>query len=352
MVVRDYKFRELNNKMCYIDEIPNQVIFDEFLSDDNVTGFIGYGYVDHLAGFTFETMACARKMGDDIIVYPGNNFMTFKYRMRNIMHCECIVLDEEKYDFSDFQTKVERIQKIYNSDVEIKALRDIEEIDGSRSNEFPDDVLVTLYKENVKAERAWFRLEGLNEQYIQGRLLHDLTNKNYGLETGDVANLALMEDDQGKIHLICFIENMVEKALTIATQAHLGQKDKSGVDYIQHPITVASFVESEEEKIVAYLHDVVEDSDITLDDLREMGFNEEIVFAIDCITKKENETLENYYNRVIQSDLAYIVKMADIKHNSDITRFENPTQKDIDRSKKYLEKSEILKQLYEVNKAK
>ena len=73
MVVRDYKFRELNNKMCYIDEIPNQVIFDEFLSDDNVTGFIGYGYVDHLAGFNFETMACARKMGDDIIVYPNIN---------------------------------------------------------------------------------------------------------------------------------------------------------------------------------------------------------------------------------------------------------------------------------------
>lgn len=352
MIVREYAFRDLNNKLCYIDEIPNQVVLEEFLSDENVTGFIGYGYVDHLAGFTFEVMACARKMDEDIIVYPGNNYMTFKYRMRNVMSKECIVLDETKYDMQDFKTKIDRVNKIYGSDEEINALRDIVEIDGSRSNEFPDDVLVTLYKDNVKPERAWFRLEGLNEQYIQGRLLHDLTNKGYGLETGDVSNLALMQDENEKIHLLCFIENMVEKALTIATQAHLGQKDKSGVDYIQHPITVASFVESEEEKIVAYLHDVVEDTDITLDDLRDAGFNENVIFAIDCITKKENEEVEQYFERVIQSDLAYVVKLADIKHNSDITRFENPTQKDIDRSNNYLKKAEILKQMYETNKVK
>lgn len=139
---------------------------------------------------------------------------------------------------------------------------------------------------------------------------------------------------------------MIEKALEIAKKAHNGQVDKSGVDYIQHPIKVASFVEKEDEKIVAYLHDVVEDTKVTLDDLRNEGFSEEIVFAIDCITKRENESLEDYLHRVILSPLSYQVKLADMKHNSDVTRFEHPSEKDYQRSAQYKKKMVLLKEMY------
>lgn len=206
MLVRDYQFRSLLNKVCYIEGKPNAVVLSEFLSDDTTTGFVGYAYIDHQAGLTFEVLACATKKEEDIIVYPGNDYMTFKYRARTVMGNEIVILEDTQYDKNAFQKKIDHITSLYNKDVEIEALRDIIEIDGLRSNEFPDDVLVTLYKEDVKPERAWFRLEGFNENYIQGTLLHELTKKDYKLQTGDVCNLALMQDEEGKISIICFVE--------------------------------------------------------------------------------------------------------------------------------------------------
>lgn len=205
VIVRECNFRTLLNKMCYIEEDVNRVVLEEFPSTEEVTGFVGYGYIDHQAGFTFETMACAIKKGECITVLPGNDFMTFKYRMRNVMNKEVSILDEKDYDASFFTKKIEKIEKLYNDDVEIEALRDIEEIDHIRSNEFPDDVLVILYKDDVKPEKAWFRLEGLNETYIQGRLLHELSKKEYGLYEGDVCNLSLMQDDNDTIHIIAML---------------------------------------------------------------------------------------------------------------------------------------------------
>lgn len=204
MEIKDCHFRELLYKMCYIEGNVSQVVKDEFLSDENITGYIGYGYIDHKAGFTFETMACARKMGEDIIIYPGNDYMTYKNRIRNEMMKEVQILEEKDYDFSSFAKKIEKIHALYNEDEEINALRTISEIDSIRSNEFPDDALVTLYKEGIKPERAWFRLEGFNENYIQARLLHELTNSAYEMHEGDVRNLALMQDEKNTISLVYF----------------------------------------------------------------------------------------------------------------------------------------------------
>lgn len=141
--------------------------------------------------------------------------------------------------------------------------------------------------------------------------------------------------------------DMLLKAKEIAFKAHKGQVDKSGVDYFEHPKKVATFVEDEKDKIVAYLHDVVEDTSITLEDLRNEGFDEEILFAIDCITKREKEDLMHYLNRVIQSSIAYRVKLADMKHNADVTRFKNPTEKDYQRSESYKEKAKLLKSMFQ-----
>ena len=128
---------------------------------------------------------------------------------------------------------------------------------------------------------------------------------------------------------------LYQQALAIAEDAHKGQVDKAGVDYIQHPLFVASLVEGELAKTVALLHDVVEDSDWTLEDLRKEGLPEEVVQAVGIITKKRNENYEEYILRVKQNPLARQVKLADLKHNSDLSRLANVTDRDRKRVAKY-----------------
>lgn len=128
---------------------------------------------------------------------------------------------------------------------------------------------------------------------------------------------------------------LYQQALAIAKDAHKGQVDKAGVDYIQHPLFVASLVEGELAKTVALLHDVVEDSDWTLEDLRKEGLPEEVVQAVGIITKKRNENYEEYILRVKQNPLARQVKLADLKHNSDLSRLANVTDRDRKRVAKY-----------------
>ena len=130
-------------------------------------------------------------------------------------------------------------------------------------------------------------------------------------------------------------QSQSEKAYEIAKKAHLGQIDKAGEDYIKHPEKVASFVNSDEEKAVAYLHDVIEDTELTLEDLREYGFSEEVLKAVDVITKKKGQDYQTYLNSVKENKLARVVKLADLRHNSDLTRLINITEKDIERKEKY-----------------
>lgn len=125
-------------------------------------------------------------------------------------------------------------------------------------------------------------------------------------------------------------------AYKIAKQAHQGQKDKAGVDYINHPETVASFVTTDDEKIVAYLHDVIEDTNVTLLDLTQYGFSDTILEAIDILTKKKRQTYQSYLELVKTNELARVVKLADLRHNSDLTRLKEITSKDIERREKYL----------------
>ena len=122
-----------------------------------------------------------------------------------------------------------------------------------------------------------------------------------------------------------------EKALEIAREAHEGQKDMSGRDYILHPIAVSEFCVTERGKIAALLHDVVEDTAVTLDDLRAAGFGEDIVTAVDCISKRKGEELPDYLGRVALSDIATEVKFADMRHNG--------TRWPADRPKKEVKKN-------------
>ncbi|HEU5582068.1 TPA: GTP pyrophosphokinase [Streptococcus pneumoniae] len=127
------------------------------------------------------------------------------------------------------------------------------------------------------------------------------------------------------------------KAHNIAKMAHFGQVDRAGVDYIKHPEAVASFVVTDEEKAVAYLHDVIEDTSLTLLDLKKEGFSKNIIEAVDILTKKKGQDYQSYLNLVKTNELARVVKLADLRHNSDLTRLPLITEKDLERNKKYIQ---------------
>lgn len=140
--------------------------------------------------------------------------------------------------------------------------------------------------------------------------------------------------------------NMTEKeklAYDIAYKAHTGQVDKCGVEYINHPLTVASYCKTEDERIVALLHDVVEDTDITLEDLAKV-FDANIIDALRLLTHSDEIPYMEYVARIKENELAKAVKIADLTHNMDLSRFENPTKEDYERvENKYKPAMEFLR---------
>lgn len=133
-------------------------------------------------------------------------------------------------------------------------------------------------------------------------------------------------------------------ASKIAYKAHECQTDKAGVPYIFHPIHIAEQMDSEESCVVALLHDVIEDSDITLEILSKY-FNDDIIAALRVLTKKENDDYVMYIKRVKTNKLATKVKIKDLEHNRDLTRLDEVTDKDRKRSMKYWEAIRYLEDI-------
>ena len=133
-------------------------------------------------------------------------------------------------------------------------------------------------------------------------------------------------------------------ASKIAYKAHEGQTDKAGVPYIFHSIHIAEQMDSEESCVVALLHDVIEDSDITLEILSKY-FNDDIIAALRVLTKKENDDYVMYIKRVKTNKLATKVKIKDLEHNKDLTRLDEVTDRDKKRSMKYWEAIRYLEDI-------
>ena len=128
---------------------------------------------------------------------------------------------------------------------------------------------------------------------------------------------------------------MLNKAIQIAVKAHEGQVDKGGNPYILHPLRVMLSCNSEIERICAVLHDVVEDTPVTFEEIREQGFSDEIVNALGCLTRHKGESYDDFIRRVLKNKIACSVKLADLADNMDLTRISSPTDKDERRIKKY-----------------
>ncbi|KAA2243553.1 HD domain-containing protein [Chitinophaga agrisoli] len=127
------------------------------------------------------------------------------------------------------------------------------------------------------------------------------------------------------------------KAITIATEAHKGQLDKYGAPYLGHVMRVMSMGRTEEEKICGVLHDVVEDTDWTFEQLAAEGFGTEILEALRCVTKlSDDEDYDHFVARILPNRLACLVKLNDLTDNMDIRRMPAVTEKDIARLNKYI----------------
>jgi (p)ppGpp synthase/HD superfamily hydrolase len=130
---------------------------------------------------------------------------------------------------------------------------------------------------------------------------------------------------------------LLGKVLVLATNAHAGQFDRGGKPYILHPLKVMHYLKSDDEELqcMALLHDVVEDTKTTWDDLRDVGCTERVINGVKALTKMPGESYDQYKERVFANPDAMQVKMADLRHNTDIRRLKGVTEKDIIRMEKY-----------------
>ena len=135
---------------------------------------------------------------------------------------------------------------------------------------------------------------------------------------------------------------MTKIALKLCFEAHKDQIDKSGMPYVFHPFHLAEQMADENTTIVALLHDVIEDTEYTLDDLRKFGFAEDVLSAISLMTHADDVPYMEYVVKIKTNPIAKAVKLADLKHNSDMSRLDRITQIDEERAKKYKKAIELL----------
>ncbi len=127
----------------------------------------------------------------------------------------------------------------------------------------------------------------------------------------------------------------IERALAIAATAHTDQLDKGGAPYILHPLRIMMKMPTTESKMVAILHDVVEDSDWTLENLREEGFSEAVIAGVDCMTRRDDESYATYIERLKTNSLALQVKMGDLTDNMNLLRLNHLDEKAFKRYQRY-----------------
>lgn len=137
---------------------------------------------------------------------------------------------------------------------------------------------------------------------------------------------------------------LTKKAMKISFDAHKEQTDKNGIPYIYHPIHLAEQMDDENSICVALLHDVVEDTDITLEELKREGFPDEVVTALKLLTHDDKVPYMEYVRAVKGNPIATKVKLADLRHNSDLSRMDVVDEKALKRVEKYKEAIKILEE--------
>lgn len=138
---------------------------------------------------------------------------------------------------------------------------------------------------------------------------------------------------------------LTKKALTLCFETHKNQKDKSGLPYVFHPFHLAELMDDEISTVCALLHDVVEDSDCTFDDLRDMGFPDEVIGVLKLLTHEDGVYYFDYVKSLSSHPVARKIKLADLRHNSDLSRLDSVSEYDLRRNEKYLSAIKLLESL-------
>jgi (p)ppGpp synthase/HD superfamily hydrolase len=138
----------------------------------------------------------------------------------------------------------------------------------------------------------------------------------------------------------------IERAIAIAAEAHAGQADKAGAPYVLHPLRMMLRMASNDERIVAVLHDVCEDcAGWTMERLRREGFSEHLIEALASVTKQDGEDYEAFVRRAAANPIGRRVKLADLHDNCDLSRIAVPSQRDLERIEKYRRAIDLIEQL-------
>lgn len=151
-------------------------------------------------------------------------------------------------------------------------------------------------------------------------------------------------ENTGKGTVSMIYTEMTKKALCLCFAAHKEQKDKGGMPYVFHPFHLAEQMPDEDTTVTALLHDVVEDTDYTLDDLCKMGFGDRVIAALDLLTHREEVPYMEYVAAIGKNPIARAVKLADLRHNSDLSRLDTVTEQDREQREKYLAALRLLEE--------
>ncbi|MCR5694205.1 MAG: GTP pyrophosphokinase [Clostridia bacterium] len=135
---------------------------------------------------------------------------------------------------------------------------------------------------------------------------------------------------------------LTKKAMRLCFEAHKDQVDKSGLPYVHHPFHLAEQMETEDTVTVALLHDVVEDTDYTLEDIKAMGFPEQVIRALALLTHDPSVPYMDYVAEIRSDPIAKAVKLADLKHNSDLSRLDGVDERAMERVEKYAKAIKLL----------
>lgn len=136
--------------------------------------------------------------------------------------------------------------------------------------------------------------------------------------------------------------DITKKALKLCFEAHKDQVDKSGIPYVFHPFHLAEQMKDEKTTVVALLHDVVEDTDYTIEEIAKLGFDNDIIDALKLLTHDDSVPYMEYVAKIKNNEIAKAVKYADLMHNSDLTRLDHVDKKAIERKQKYADAIKLL----------
>lgn len=241
-----------------------------------------------------------------------------KFSKRVLFAVDCITHRQgEKYNIY--------IERVKGNEISTKVkLADLENnMDLRRMDNITDELMFSFIK---KYKPIWNQLWNIKNT--------SNNNEDYSSIRKRKADLFIIKlyKLRNKVMRVSYLE----KAINLSVEKHRGQIDKGGMPYILHPLYLMTKMNTETEKIVAVLHDIIEDTDITFNYLRSIGFSDEVLNALECLTRKNEEDYFSYIDRIKTNRIAVKVKLVDLEHNMDLRRIKNLTDEDIIRSiKKY-----------------